>query len=135
MKALDTRRKNMRFAGDLDVIAESLGRPSGRTAIQSANAATWPSGTKSAPLAVPALAEPAGQGWLARTGAWLWRRQLYGVGAYIARADVMFAALERWLWKQRMRDTEAWLAQSGDIFELEARIRQLERRGPDSRVF
>ena len=36
-------------------------------------------------------------------------------------------ALDRWLWKQRHRETEAWLAQSQDIFELEARIRELER--------
>jgi hypothetical protein len=55
------------------------------------------------------------------------------VDAYIARSDAMFAALDRWLWKQRMRETEAWLAQSQDRFELEARIRELERR-PCARI-
>jgi hypothetical protein len=39
-------------------------------------------------------------------------------------------ALDRWLWKQRARETEAWLAQSKDVFELEARMRELERRPP-----
>jgi len=56
------------------------------------------------------------------------------VDAYIARSDAMFAALDRWLWKQRMRETEAWLAQSKDVFELEARIRELER-GPRTHIF
>ena len=72
-------------------------------------------------------AKGAGQSWLARAGDWLLRRRIRGVGADIARADGMFAALDRWLWKQRVRETEAWLAQSQDVFELEARIRQLER--------
>jgi hypothetical protein len=34
---------------------------------------------------------------------------------------------DRWLWKQEVREREAYLAGSRDIFELEARIRQLER--------
>lgn len=34
---------------------------------------------------------------------------------------------DRWLWKQHVRDREAYLADSKDIFELEERIRQLER--------
>jgi hypothetical protein len=77
---------------------------------------------------------PSHPGWLARLGTKLWRRQLRGVDAYIDRADTLSAALDRWLWKQRMRETEAWLAQSKDVFELEARIRALER-GPQSRIF
>jgi hypothetical protein len=34
---------------------------------------------------------------------------------------------DRWLWLQQVREREAYLAQSKDIFELEARIRRLER--------
>ena len=105
MKRLESYPRNALFAGVLDSIAESLGRP-----------------------------KEGGQSWFARTGSRLWRRQLRGVDAYIARADSMFEALDRWLWKQRARETEAWLAQSKDIFELEARIRELERR-PPSRIF
>jgi hypothetical protein len=107
MKALETYARNTPFAGILDLIAETLGRPN-------------PKGAE--------------QGWLARTASRLWRRQVRGVDAYLSRADSMFAALDRWLWKQRMRETEAWLAQSKDVFELEARIRELER-APQSRIF
>ena len=107
MKATETHPRNALFAGVLDTIAESLGRPT--------------------------LAKPR-SGWLDRIGTRLWRRQLRGVDAYIAKSDSTFAALERWLWRQRMRDTEAWLAQSQDRFELEARIRELERR-PGGRIF
>jgi hypothetical protein len=45
------------------------------------------------------------------------------------RSDDLFASLDRWLWKLQVRETEAWLAQSQDIFELESRIRHLERNG------
>jgi hypothetical protein len=107
MKAMESRRRNTFFADVLDVIAESLGRP---------------------PAATPR------PNWLTRIGVWLWSRQVLGVDAYIARADAMFEALDRWLWKQRMRETEAWLAQSQDRFELEARIRELERR-PSSGIY
>jgi len=34
---------------------------------------------------------------------------------------------DRWLWKQHVREREAYLAGAKDIFELEERIRQLER--------
>jgi hypothetical protein len=105
MKILGIHPRTALFAGVLDTIAESLGRP-----------------------------QDSRQGWLARTGARLWRRQIRGVDAYIGRADSMFAALDRWLWKQRTRETEAWLAQSKDVFEREARIRALDRE-PQSRIF
>ena len=36
--------------------------------------------------------------------------------------------LDRWLAKARQRDRERYLAQARDVFELEARIRSLERR-------
>jgi Protein of unknown function (DUF3563) len=81
------------------------------------------------PVAVAAPPADGRQGWLARAGDWLLRRRIRGVGADIARADGTFAALDRWLWKQHVRETEAWLAQSQDIFELEARMRELGR-GP-----
>jgi hypothetical protein len=106
MKAIESRPASTRLGGIFDVIAESLGRPS---------------------------VAAAGPGWLGRIGAWAWKRQLHGVDAYIAKSDSMFAALDRWLWKQRARETEAWLAQSQDRFELEARIRELERR-PSGRI-
>jgi len=83
------------------------------------------------PGVVDAVAAPVKRevkGRLARLARWFWNRQMRGVGADIARADGTFAALDRWLWKQRMRETEAWLAGSFDLFELEARIRELERR-------
>ena len=107
MKVMESNPRTTFLSGVLDVIAESLGRPS---------------------------AAPAKPRWLSRIGAWLWNRQLRGVDAYIAKSDAMFAALDRWLWKQRMRETEAWLAQSQDRFELEARIRDLER-SPCARIF
>ena len=62
-----------------------------------------------------------------RAGNWLRRRQIRGVDAHVSRADDLFAALDGWAWKQRIRETEEWLAQSQDVFELERRIRQLER--------
>ncbi len=38
--------------------------------------------------------------------------------------------LENWHWRARQRGVEAFLAQSQDVFELEARIRDLERGNP-----
>ena len=102
MKTLETQPKPLSL-GILDVIAEALGRP---------------------------RQPPSQPGWFARVGAKFWRRQLRGVDAYIERADSVSEALDRWLWKQRAHETEAWLAQSKDVFELEARIRELERRPP-----
>jgi Protein of unknown function (DUF3563) len=37
-------------------------------------------------------------------------------------------SLEQWLYRQRMKDRDAWLAQSQDVFELERRVRELDRR-------
>ena len=106
MKAIESQPANTLLGGVFNVIAETLARPS-------------------LPAARP--------GWMGRLGAWAWNRQLRGVDAYIAKSDAMFAALDRWLWKQRARETEAWLAQSQDRFELEARIRELER-SPSGRI-
>ncbi len=33
--------------------------------------------------------------------------------------------LDAWFWRQRQREMEAWLAESGDIFELERRVRDI----------
>lgn len=38
--------------------------------------------------------------------------------------------LEQWQWRQEQRSVEAYLAQSQDVFELEARIRALQRGNP-----
>lgn len=37
-------------------------------------------------------------------------------------------ALENWLYRQRMKERDAYLAQSHDIFEVERRMRELDRR-------
>lgn len=38
------------------------------------------------------------------------------------------SALDRWFHTQRMKERDAFLGRSQDIFELESRIRELERR-------
>ena len=45
------------------------------------------------------------------------------------RKPGFFERLDRWLCGQEMKDREAWLAESQDIFELEERMRRLERLG------
>ncbi|TMG86654.1 MAG: DUF3563 domain-containing protein [Betaproteobacteria bacterium] len=35
--------------------------------------------------------------------------------------------MDRWLWRQQLRKREAYLSGAQDIFELEDRIRRLER--------
>ncbi len=35
--------------------------------------------------------------------------------------------LDAWFWRQRQRANEAYLAQSRDVFELESRMRAIER--------
>ena len=40
----------------------------------------------------------------------------------------LFERLDRWIARMRQRDRERYLAQANDVFELEARIRELERR-------
>jgi hypothetical protein len=41
---------------------------------------------------------------------------------------------DRWLWQQQVREREAYLAESKDIFELEERLRGLDR-AVDSRYY
>ncbi len=33
--------------------------------------------------------------------------------------------LDAWFWRQQQREIEAWLADSGDIYELERRVRDI----------
>jgi hypothetical protein len=42
-------------------------------------------------------------------------------------AGGLLARLDAWFWRQAQRDREAYLARASDIFELEHRIRRLER--------
>jgi hypothetical protein len=51
-----------------------------------------------------------------------------------APAGGLFDRLDRWLWRQTLRDREAYLAGARDIYELEQRMRRLERCG-GSRIF
>ena len=44
-----------------------------------------------------------------------------------ATAGNLLDRLDTWFWRQRQRADEAYLAQSQDVFELERRIRALER--------
>jgi hypothetical protein len=43
------------------------------------------------------------------------------------RSPGLLERLDRWFWRQQVRDREAYLAGAQDIFELEERIRRLER--------
>jgi len=45
-------------------------------------------------------------------------------GGILQRA---LSALDNWFYRQRMKDREAYLGKSQDIFDLERRIRDLER--------
>jgi len=70
------------------------------------------------PLDPPALA-----------GVWATRKIAKGTNRDSARARPLslLQRLDRWFWQQQVREREAYLAQSQDIFELERRIRHLER--------
>ena len=43
------------------------------------------------------------------------------------RSPGIFERIDRWFWRQQMRDREAYLAGAQDIYELEERLRRLER--------
>jgi len=45
----------------------------------------------------------------------------------VARPRGWLDRLDTWFWKQEMKSREAFLAQSTDIFDLEQRMRRLER--------
>jgi len=46
----------------------------------------------------------------------------------LCRRLTPFERFDRWIARMRQRDRERYLAQANDVFELEARIRELERR-------
>ena len=57
------------------------------------------------------------------------------VGDFLAQAEPregfvqrFLAAIDGWFYRQQMDEREAYLAQSQDIFDLERRLRQLDRR-------
>ncbi|HEX8012844.1 MAG TPA: DUF3563 family protein [Casimicrobiaceae bacterium] len=50
------------------------------------------------------------------------------------RSPSLLERLDRWFWRQQVRDREAYLAGAQDIFELEERMRRLER-GLGSRYY
>lgn len=45
------------------------------------------------------------------------------------RSASVFDRLDHWFWQQAQRDREAYLAGARDIYDLEQRIRRLERSG------
>ena len=47
----------------------------------------------------------------------------------VAKSRSWLTRLDTWFWKQEMKRREAFLAQSTDIFDLERRMRMLERAG------
>jgi hypothetical protein len=128
MNRTQNRYGTMPFGhGIFAVIAQALSgepNPARRALVLATANATgaMPARSASAPKTSPAR-----PGLLGRIGERLWHRQLSSVQSQVARSDSLFESLDRWLWKQHVRDTEAWLAQSHDVFELERRIRQLER--------
>jgi hypothetical protein len=48
-------------------------------------------------------------------------------GSAGTRSPGLLERLDRWFWRQQVRDREAYLAGARDIFELEERMRRLER--------
>ena len=44
-----------------------------------------------------------------------------------ASARGLLDRLDLWFWRQRQREQEAYLAQAQDVFELESRMRSIER--------
>jgi hypothetical protein len=48
----------------------------------------------------------------------------------LARRRGLFERLDHWFWRQHQHDIEAYLAKATDVYDLEARIRALERNVP-----
>jgi hypothetical protein len=49
-------------------------------------------------------------------------------------ASGLFERLDAWFWRKRQSAQEAYLAQSADVFEVERRIRALERSVGDKYI-
>lgn len=112
------------IGGVCGLIVESLGQGRPREFIQ-------------ARPRVPADGEGLGrsvrepEGLLARVGRRIMRRKMQGIAPQLASSQDVFDRLDRWLWTQHLRETEAYLAKSLDVFDLERRMQDLERRaGP-----
>ena len=50
-----------------------------------------------------------------------------GTAGPAAQSSSFLERLDRWFWRQQLREREAYLSGARDIFELEDRIRRLER--------
>ena len=50
-------------------------------------------------------------------------------GNAVRKSRSWLSRVDTWFWKQEMKRREAFLAQSADIFDLERRMRMLERSG------
>jgi hypothetical protein len=48
---------------------------------------------------------------------------------WLDRLDHWLDRLDNWFWRQRQRERDAYLAQAMDLFDLEQRMRRLERSG------
>ena len=46
----------------------------------------------------------------------------------IAKPRRFLASIDNWFYRRQLKEREAYLARSADIFDLERRIRDLERR-------
>jgi hypothetical protein len=58
------------------------------------------------------------------------RRHRHSASGAAGRQQGWLLRLEYWFAQQRWRDRDAYLARSKDVFELEARIRDLGRQSP-----
>jgi len=66
-------------------------------------------------------------GALARIGQRLMGWHAGRVAPSMAPAQDVFDRLDQWMWRQHTRDVEAYLAGSEDVFEVERRLKALER--------
>lgn len=78
-------------------------------------------------LVAQALSPPSGGDWTLGMLA----KGVSNAGRGLARATrAWLDRFDRWLWAVRQSEVEAYLAQATDVFDLEARIRALERDFP-----
>lgn len=70
------------------------------------------------------LYPPALAGFIGASGK---RPPAAGQAAPAAHSSSFLERLDRWFWRQQLREREVYLSGAQDIFELEDRIRRLER--------